>query len=737
MVLYHSVINMKTCLPNALTRGLLLTHTLFSKCTAQFLPKRIERLKWLHSMHVPASFHTSKKCSRILSNVLQRKHGNGPLFVDGISFQKRCSSTLATSSTAKWDSKTQAFVENENEYFHSYLESVSVYQPYFLSFLSEQESGILPYETVQSLLQEIKEKKTTEKLLLLLGHWSGIARTEGCSVLSDKSLCQTVKLLQRNIKLLSVEEMMQSITYLNNLGFRQNTLMTEPRRNRIILSKAFDQAFTQHIKQMNVKDLLLAADFFYSVRGSSFAEYTFAMCERMKLFLPTMTKPELILLFFHMSMTRRTPPNMVQTMMDHLRQHLNSLTLQELGIVNLAHYKTQSLVRCPEYFLALTARLNTDVGQGVNPICLSSVLKYQHRSLNRCKDQLLPQFFTTLQDIEDPLLQQVPKASSESVMRVISLYYSLNLLSEDLFTAVIDRITHRGVQDWRLKDVAKVTHILTNIPLGSESKAEALEVILLDLQRKERQPEMDDHPRCLLQMAVSLTFCGMYPHWLVGAVLGPSAEKYFRGSKIDYRQDLYHLSQSVSIEDKSYEGPLLQAVSFPRLSKNKVYRKLTELREGDKAARGSVRSVGGDPTSGDDLFHRDRILLDVMDALCQVRPRASPVPTFLLPHFHTADVELVHKQAADLEVDDKKYVREVAVLHASNAYQTVRCRDGHAVPLLRQYHAMRARQLRALGTHVIEVPHFEFETNSDRRRYLLTKFQQEEDRQQSKAKGHL
>lgn len=81
----------------------------------------------------------------------------------------------------------------------------------------------------------------------------------------------------------------------------------------------------------------------------------------------------------------------------------------------------------------------------------------------------------------------------------------------------------------RVKDIAKVTHILTNIPLGSEKKMEALAAILVELQKAERQGERHSHPGCMLQTAVSLTYCNVYPHWLVQEVFGDLTQKVFQG----------------------------------------------------------------------------------------------------------------------------------------------------------------------------------------------------------------
>ena len=371
--------------------------------------------------------------------------------VDSIKFQRRYTTDSGTFSRRnKWDDKAQDFVESENDYFHSYLESVPEYQPYFLASLSRREAYILPDETVAKLLQEVKEEKKAENLLLLMDHWSAIASIEGWHVLSDDSFSQTARLLKKNTNQFSMEEIIKIMANLNSLGFRQSLLsFAEPRKNRILVSKAFDQVCSKRVKKFAARELLLAADFFYSVRGSSFTDFPYLMLERMKFFLPTLTKAELILLLFHISMARKTSSNLIDAALDCLKQDFNSLTIQELGIINLAHYKTRSHINQPAYFTALTKHLETDVGRNIDPICLSAVLKYQQKSLNKCKDQFVPQFFTTVKHLEDPLRPRISTLPSETLMHVLNLYYSLDLLSEDLFVAVIDRVLHRGVQDWR------------------------------------------------------------------------------------------------------------------------------------------------------------------------------------------------------------------------------------------------------------------------------------------------
>ena len=400
------------------------------------------RFLWLQHIELHSKTH-SRKTS------LPQHHGiclNHNL----TKFWRRLSSTPdQLANTVRWRHNSQHFVESENEYFHSYLKSHLEYQPYFLSSMFQRKGSVLPRESVAELLQEVKRKKKLDNLLLLLDHWSGALHSEGSSVLSDVAFGQTVNLLARYIEHFSLEDILEFIVSLSNFDFRNTAFSSEARKHRILVSKSFDQACGLHVKQMKVRDLFLAADFFFSLRGSSFVAFPFLMCKRLKSILASLTKQEQVLVLFHISMARRTPPSMIPAVLDHLKPHLPLLSLQELGIVNLAHYKTQSLINHPEFFTALTSHLGHDANQEVDPICLSAVLKYQHRSLNKCKDRMMPQFFAAVRDMEDSLLRRVSTLPSDTLVHVLNLYYSLDLLSEDLFMAVVERILHRGVQEWR------------------------------------------------------------------------------------------------------------------------------------------------------------------------------------------------------------------------------------------------------------------------------------------------
>jgi hypothetical protein len=361
------------------------------------------------------------------------------------------SDTGPSLSNGKWND-TGHFVEYENEYFHAYLESIPECRPYFLSSVPKKRLESLQDHTLSSLLQEIKEEKFSN-LLPVLDHWSFMAREEGWHIFSDNLFSQTIKLLSKYASRLSAEEFIESMAKLNSLGFRQSVLsLSEPRKSRILVSKAFDIVCCKRLKTFDVKELLLAADFFYSVRGSSFTDFPLVMCERMRHFLPSLTKHELLVVLFHAGLTRRTSSKLIEAVMEHLKPHMATLSLQELGIINLAHFKTRSYIQHPSYFTSLTKQLKTEAGHDLDPICLSAVLKYQQiKSMHsrRVQQVNVPQFYRTIQDLEDPLLPRIPTLTSETLMHVLNLYHSLDLLSEDMYMAVVDRVLNKGVSDWR------------------------------------------------------------------------------------------------------------------------------------------------------------------------------------------------------------------------------------------------------------------------------------------------
>lgn len=629
--------------------------------------------------------------------------------------------------------ETGHFVEYENEYFHEYLESLCGYKPYFLSSL-KKEREILQVETVALLLKEVKEDKKFKNLITLLDHWSCVAEKSGWNIFLEDSFTQTVKLLGKYASHLSQQEVLVVMASLNSLGFRKSVLsFCEPRRNRILLSKILDRVCCKNLKTLDIRDMLLAADFFYSVRGSSFTEFPLLMCERMNFYLPELTKHELILLLFHAGLTRKAFSQLIDVAVVHLQQYMNSMTLQELAIINLAHYKTRSSLNHPSFFVALTRQLEGHGAKDLDPICLAALLKYQQKSLHSRKQHHLPQFFSTIKELENPLLPRMSTLPSETLMHVLNLYYSLDVLSEEMYLAVINRILTKGVKDWRLKDIARVTHILANIPLGEEKRMEALAAILVDLQRADRVDERRIFPESLLQVAVSLTFCGVYPHWLAEEIFGDVSQRKFKASEIDFRGDLFHVSESIAIEDSTYLGPHLGADNLPYKTKNRLYSKLLQTRGGRKVAGSFLKLVGTKMTTASNLYQRDYILLDLMDAIIEARPAVSVQPAFLLSHFYTPDIEIYaapnHRKQSSYktgQLSDLDLVSESVVLHAHNAYQIVRRLDGTTMPLLRQYHAMRTRQLRRLGVVVIEVPYFELEKIDNKCQYVLKKFKDEE-----------
>lgn len=79
----------------------------------------------------------------------------------------------------------------------------------------------------------------------------------------------------------------------------------------------------------------------------------------------------------------------------------------------------------------------------------------------------------------------------------------------------------------RVKDMACVLHILTNIPLLHAHRMQAVSTVLEELQKPGRQAERQNFFGCLLQIAISLTNCGIYPHWLIEDVFRDSSQEKF------------------------------------------------------------------------------------------------------------------------------------------------------------------------------------------------------------------
>ena len=67
---------------------------------------------------------------------------------------------------------------------------------------------------------------------------------------------------------------------------------------------------------------------------------------------------------------------------------------------------------------------------------------------------------------------------------------------------------------------------------------EALAAILVELRRNERLAERRGMPGVLLEIAVALTFCSIYPHWLADEIFREASRKKLGGEF--YKETVEH-----------------------------------------------------------------------------------------------------------------------------------------------------------------------------------------------------
>lgn len=358
-----------------------------------------------------------------------------------------------------WENIQQSYIESENEYFHSFLESTTMFHPYLLGFRTVNHGCVNNYinsiskDVLFEMLNRAADKTQPDRvqnLLFILEYWAAKAAQNSQDITKDLHFNKTVQLLGRNLQNMSPNQIIESMVLISQLDFRKNSLVfDEARKNRILLSKYFDDECCKRLQVFQVKELLLAADFFYVMRGSLFASFPHQMLERMKALLHILTKPELLLLLYHANLTRKTPPGLLEDVTNHLTNHFDSMSLNELAVVNQAHYKTCTKVQQPAFFMALSHQLEICAQQDINPICLSALFKYQHHSMNSYKVGILPQFFSTMQKVEKFLLPRIPTVPPETLTHILRIYFSMEIISEDLLVAVFERIAAKGVSDWR------------------------------------------------------------------------------------------------------------------------------------------------------------------------------------------------------------------------------------------------------------------------------------------------
>ncbi|XP_053560282.1 FAST kinase domain-containing protein 5, mitochondrial [Bombina bombina] len=303
----------------------------------------------------------------------------------------------------------------------------------------------------------------------------------------------------------------------------------------------YEQEFCRRVWNMSIDELLFAADL-WRYLGRSVPKFLEILYSYMQLRWNDLSLIQLIQLIYIIGEGRRAPPELMQKLESLVFIHLESMNMEEIGVVCLGFFKSSN---------GLSEHLMRKIGDRVsknmddiNNFALVNVLKmFRYTHVDHLR---------FLKQLGQTVPQRIPTMGIQGIMHIALSCAALHYLDENIMNAIAATVPEK-VLYCRSKDLAKILWsfgVLNYRPPNSESFYTAVaEEIRKKLQEFEKYPE--HFLTCLL----GLVFAQQFPLDLIEFAL---SDKFVslatKDSLFELKKDLFTLDGTVEIECAEYTG---------------------------------------------------------------------------------------------------------------------------------------------------------------------------------------
>ncbi|XP_022210516.2 FAST kinase domain-containing protein 5, mitochondrial [Drosophila obscura] len=487
-------------------------------------------------------------------------------------------------------------------------------------------------------------------------------------------------------------------------------------RNYMELWNTLDIECCRRIERWPTGQLLLVSDAWYQLGLARIGEYVWLALKKLGRKLRKLPPEQLVQSMFLCNLLRRPIFEMFDFEMN-LARCIDQMTLQELGVMAMGFFKTQTQIRNPELLNQLFARLTRelDTVEDITLVSLLKVLRYSSK---------LPHVEPLIRLLRD-LEPQVERVSLLACLHMALLGCELQTCDDQLIERILQRF-EQELDHARLKDMERIGLVMALFNLESVSGVERRLAERLPDVIRQRLDEIMRYPRCFTNCLQFLTMRGVYDAELLGVALEPRFLQHaYRGGLPG--REYFHLDGCARLLGKDvYKGPLLTERQIQQMGK--LYTQYIPEREGRFK-----------------LNKTDRILVDVRDAasdlyrhlsfkhilpqyercdlvLCYDRrqQRALPIDAEACPPDYSGVIlTRRHLLGADREHDDQLATVIVVIAGWNNV---IRDKQRHTGQL-----AMKLKQLKQMGHQPVVIYWHEWrelETSADRQDFLKRRLRQ-------------
>ncbi|KAJ8260768.1 hypothetical protein COCON_G00164910 [Conger conger] len=297
---------------------------------------------------------------------------------------------------------------------------------------------------------------------------------------------------------------------------------------------------------MDPRQLLMVADLWRCLRRvvPKFLERLYCSAEGWR--WSNLGPAELVQLVYVMGEGRTSTPSLLLVLGPQLLRHLNQLTPEEVGVLCLGLFKSQSSLSLHDV-TQLVGRACAVLPQmsDYGLVNVLKLLRFSHLDHQRF-----------LKAIGKEVPKRAPHMGVQGLMHVALACSALHFRDDGLLRALADRLPALALQ-CRSKDAAKLLWAFGTVGFPS-SQAPRLYPSLEEAMR-ERADEFRRYPEHLLTGLLGLAFAGIFPRDLLALALSPeSVELAVSSPHLELKKDLFTLDATVGLEVPDWAGPRVQ-----------------------------------------------------------------------------------------------------------------------------------------------------------------------------------
>ncbi|XP_063166375.1 FAST kinase domain-containing protein 5, mitochondrial [Candoia aspera] len=307
--------------------------------------------------------------------------------------------------------------------------------------------------------------------------------------------------------------------------------------------KVVETECCRRVGHLSLDQQLLVADLWRCL-NCKVPQYLDAVLNYINASWKDLSLPQLVQLVYIVGEGRKAPEELIKKLEASVVKHLDSLSLEEVGIICLGFFKSQSHMSEP-LMRKIGDKICGRLGD-MSSFAIVNVLK-MFRGVHVDHVDFLKQ-------LGHVLPPRVSTISIQGVMHVAFACSSLHYCDENIMNAVAAAVPPKAAS-CRTKDIAKLLWSFGNLNYEPPNAEEFY--ASLGEQLESRLFEYNKFPEHLITSLIGLAFVQRFPYDLLDYALSPEFIKLSGVSKYDLSKDFFTLNGAVEIECPRYTGSRL------------------------------------------------------------------------------------------------------------------------------------------------------------------------------------